>query len=69
MIPRPDLPETMVKQWSKLQERVQLFRYELRFGHCTLGNMDTGSRKDQNSYSSYRMNALNETNLTAFFVN
>ena len=59
----------MVKQWAKLQERMQLFKYELKWGHCTLGNMDTGSRKDQDSYSSYRMSALNETNLTNFFVN
>ena len=69
MVPRPDLQETMVKQWAKLQERMQLFKYEEKWGHCTLGNMDTGSRKDQDSYSSYRMSALNETNLTNFFVN
>ena len=66
MIPRPDLPEKMVKQWSKLQERMQLFRYELRFGHCTLGNMDTGSKKDEESYSSYRMQSIKETNLMEF---
>jgi len=68
LIPRPDLPETMVKQWAKLQERRQLFKYELEWGHCTLGNMDTGSRKDNDSYSSYRMKSIRETNLEDHFV-
>ena len=67
MIPRPDLPDTMVKQWSKLQERAQLFQYELSFGHCTLGNMDTGSRKDAESFSTYRMNGIKQTSLELFF--
>lgn len=66
MIPRPDLPDTMVKQWSKLQERAQLFQYELSFGHCTLGNMDTGSRKDAESFSTYRMNGIKQTSLELF---
>ena len=68
LIPRPDLPDSMVKQWAKLQERTQLFNYELSWGHCTLGNMDTGSRKDNDSYSTYRMQSIRETNLEEDFV-
>ena len=68
LTPRPDLPEKMVKQWAKLQERQQLFKYEMNWGHCTLGNMDTGSRKDEESFSTYRMNAIKETNLEEFFA-
>ena len=63
MLPRPDLPDEMVKSWAKYQERRQLLDYEIKWGHCTLGNMDTGSRKDNDSYSSYRMQAIKDTNL------
>jgi len=68
LIPRPDLPEPMVKQWAKLQERQQLFNYELKWGTCTLGNMDTGSRKDNDSFSSYRMGSINHQNLEENFA-
>ena len=67
LIPRPDVPDETVSRWAYTQEQKQLFNYEMNFGHCTLGNMDTKENKDPESYSTYRMDTIKETNLENFF--
>ena len=66
LIPRPDVPDETISRWAYTQEQIQLYQYEMNFGHCTLGNMDTKENKDPESYSSYRMNAIKETSLEKF---
>jgi hypothetical protein len=63
LIPRPDVPDETISRWAYTQEQIQLYQYEMNFGHCTLGNMDTKENKNPESYSTYRMNAIKETNL------
>jgi|TARA_R110000796_G_C14338495_1_gene410036 hypothetical protein len=67
LIPRPDVPDETISRWTLTQEQIQLYQYEINFGHCTLGNMDTKENKDPESYSSYRMSDLKETNLEVLF--
>ena len=66
LIPRPDVPDETISRWAYTQEQIQLYQYEMNFGHCTLGNMDTKENKNPESYSTYRMNAIKETNLMEF---
>jgi len=68
MIPRPDLPDTLVKEWVQLQERMQLFQYKSKWGHSTLGNMDAEPRKDTESYSTHRMNDMKQTSLEEYMA-
>jgi hypothetical protein len=68
LIPRPDVPDETVSRWAYTQEQIQLYQYEMNFGHCTLGNMDTKENKDPTSYSTYRMNAIKETSLERFTI-
>lgn len=66
MIPRPDLDSESVDRWTQLQEQLQLFLYQQKFNRTTLGNMDTKPKRDQNSYSNYRMQSIQETTLERF---
>ena len=66
LIPRPDVPDETISRCAYTQEQIQLYQYEMNFGHCTLGNMDTKENKNPESYSTYRMNAIKETNLMEF---
>ena len=66
LIPRPDVLDETIARWALTQEQIQLYNYEMNFGHCTLGNMDTKENKDPESYSTYRMTDIKETNLMEF---
>jgi len=68
LIPRPDVPVEAIPRWCLTQEQMQLFQYENRWGHCTLGNMDTKGRKNKDSMSSLRMESIREQSLEGFML-
>jgi hypothetical protein len=70
IIPRPEIikNQSLLNRWTLHQEQEQLLKYELRFGKCTIGNLDSTERKDPNSYSTGRMNDIKTQDLEKFMV-
>lgn len=52
LVPREDLPESMVKAWVQFHERDQILSYMLTFNRSPLGNNDCDSHKDPDSWST-----------------
>lgn len=63
MLPRPDVPDELVARWALMQEQLQMYFYESKFGRPTIGNMDTKTKRSEYSFSNYRMDSIKNTSL------
>ena len=56
-----------VSRWALTLEQLQLYSYEMKFDHTTIGNKDAKRERKIGSFSSTRVESIMETNLERFF--
>lgn len=52
IIPSDDVPQDMMKTWAMYHESAQLLQYHMNWGMSPIGNLDRGSSRQENSYST-----------------
>ena len=59
ILPRPDLNEKDYGPWCQMAERHELYLYQRNFGCEPVGNLDNGTNKNPESFSSQYIDNLN----------